>query len=129
MRHIKTYKVFESNKIDIEDIKDILMELEDQGFIVGIKEGDSDYYNRVRGDIIITIAKRNSFFNTSEVEEYVDRVFEYIKSIGFNVKSSIVANDGFQKWRSLIDHNIPKDVKADSLLIVIEVKKKWWGWK
>src|ERR1035437_9273840 len=97
MRHIKTYKVFESNKIDIEDIKDILMELEDQGFIVGIKEGD--------------------------------RVFEYIKSIGFNVKSSIVANDGFQKWRSLIDHNIPKDVKADSLLIVIEVKKKWWGWK
>jgi len=33
MKHIKTYKVFESNETE-QDLKDILLELQDEGYIV-----------------------------------------------------------------------------------------------
>ena len=133
MRHIKTYKVFESNKIDIEDIKDILMELEDQGFETKVqkdnlkdhKNGKPDYYDGVRNDISVIIERPysnppfldRSYFNTKGVEEYVDRILEYIKQIG-GVKANIIV---LPRQKSIVFNPVWRNLKAKTLVIIIEV--------
>ena len=48
MKHIKSYKIFESRIEDLEDnVKDILLELEDEGFQIEISRISKDVYLKV----------------------------------------------------------------------------------
>lgn len=62
MKHIKSYKIFESRIEDLEDnVKDILLELEDEGFQIEIsrisKDVDDDTLQRVtkRTDVFLEV--------------------------------------------------------------------------
>lgn len=105
MKHIITYEIFESKKsIDVDDVMDILLELEDEGFRTSVEReydrsipsskffADMKKNRLVKNNIKILIRKSHSKegypgndcepdFNTNEVKESVDRVFEYIKQI------------------------------------------------
>ncbi len=62
MKHIKSYKIFESRIEDLEDnVKDILLELEDEGFQIEIsrisKDVDDDTLQRrtIRTDVFLEV--------------------------------------------------------------------------
>ena len=69
MRHLKEYKIFES-KISIEDIKDILLELDDAGF-----RTDINYYICYR--IEIQKPKMGTFIYR-EVEDVIERLKKFL---------------------------------------------------
>ena len=91
MKHIKTYKLFESIDTIINDFKDILLELSDENFSVRVKEGDHHAYSKCV-DIVISKDGGNFDFWTErnigeltpftfgEVKEYLIRVLEYAMS-------------------------------------------------
>lgn len=106
MRHLKTYRVFESNYLDrfsdlkmFNNIKDILLELEDNDIFridtTLLKDWSTDYANsetevvdgrmlpKDRADYLeIYIVKKGSkeVFLWSEVKEYIIRLCEYYYS-------------------------------------------------
>ena len=56
MRHLKTYKLFESNIDDFEDnVRDILLELEDAGFQIEIDRTRKDIEGKKNSDIIVEV--------------------------------------------------------------------------
>lgn len=56
MRHLKTYKLFESNIDDFEDnVRDILLELEDERFQIEIDRTRKDIEGKKNSDIIVEV--------------------------------------------------------------------------
>ena len=97
MKHIKTYKTFESSEYPEETIqeiiqylKDIFQELVDVGYTIDIY--DESYY-RDKIVIRLNIIKKNFedkplYFKADEVHDTVISSIDYTKSIG--MKSSVV---------------------------------------
>ncbi len=91
MKHIKTYKIFENIDTIINDLKDILLELQDENFNIQVKKGNHHVYRKC---IEITISKdggnfdfwteRNigelTPFKFIEVKEDLIRLLEYANS-------------------------------------------------
>lgn len=76
MKHIKTYKVFESITPDnIQDIKDILVEVEDMGYSITVRgnKGNKLWY--------IEVETKYTMVRWSELKEYVERIFEYLGNV------------------------------------------------
>ena len=139
-----------SKSIDIDDVMDILLELEDEGFRTSVEReydrsipsskffADMKKNRLVKNNFKILIRKRHSTegypgndcepdFNTNEVKESVDRVFEYIRQIGVDVKTNFIVPSNARY--SMLSHEFTNDMIVKYLIIVIEVKKKWWDFR
>ena len=88
MKHLKTYKIFESNDNFLLDCQDILLELEDNGFDVQFRTEfslASYYYNHPDADVLveINISKRDesmyNIYTFGEISETILRLNEFIK--------------------------------------------------
>lgn len=102
MKHLKTYKLFES--IERQTIKDIFLELEDIGFSVEIVDmfkigksesdpGLSSYGQFYRKDLNLDLNLKNKFkkdficvkitknsFEWDEVEDYIKRLIDFLEN-------------------------------------------------
>ena len=88
MKYVSTYKQYESKQSDevIENINDISIELEDQGFIVSSNLSSTN-------DIQVVIQKKSKFWNErnnrmdgfkiEDVQEYLIRIRDYTNSLGY----------------------------------------------
>ncbi len=79
---IKSYKVFESKLNQVEDVKDICIELEHDGFIINVNKIYGVYEVRIEKlsdevdeDLEEFIPK---YFKYSEVEDVINRLKEYL---------------------------------------------------
>ncbi len=79
---IKSYKVFESKLNQVEDVKDICIELEHDGFIINVNKIYGVYEVRIEKlsdevdeDLEEFIPK---YFKYSEVEDVINRLREYL---------------------------------------------------
>ena len=92
MKHIKTYKIFESTEPNIkEDIKDIFLELEDAGFDVKVEsrylrtfntEEHTGYNVKIK---IASILGNVKTFLLEDVYEYILTCKSYLKEMGFSI--------------------------------------------
>jgi len=92
MKHIKTYKIFESSESNIkEDIKDIFLELEDAGFDVKVEsrnlrtlntEEHIGYLVKIK---IASILGDVKTFLLEDVYEYILTCKSYLKEMGFSI--------------------------------------------
>lgn len=78
MKHLKSYKLFESiSNTDLElDVKDIFLELEEDGYYVGISMLQTRRPGGV--DMFCTEASRDDLFQWSDVKDYFERAKEYV---------------------------------------------------
>lgn len=79
MRHIKSKRIFESSEIT-EDIKDICIDLEDEGFNISFLSGypEIDVHNRLDINKCSHQGPYFKFFNYKEVEETINRLKDYL---------------------------------------------------
>lgn len=92
MKHLKTYKKFETiGYTELtdemwEDISDILIELEDEGYRVTKDVEDvKRIENKLCEDVIeVTIDRYTEKFSFSRIEEQVRRLIDYMLSKGWN---------------------------------------------
>lgn len=92
MKHLKTYKLFESSSEDIQYIDDITMSLKDDGYVVYtdlFKIGSSGRYgqhaNQKEGlKVIITSEKSTDFkLLPTDIGEYLMTIDSYLKDNGW----------------------------------------------
>lgn len=92
MRYLKTYESFKD--INIESVRDILLDLEDDGFQTSVWYYDHRYDSKSKkgrdNDFIRIKITRNepfSVFHTSEIKECLFRVFDYLKQNKCRIKT------------------------------------------
>jgi len=96
MKHIKSYKIFESDwttdweevSEHIQTIKDILLDLDDIGYYTSVSPTPLKLAKGEEPDIYVTITNEGSDNNKDIFEATKNRVIEYMKSNGW--KSTIV---------------------------------------
>lgn len=85
MKHLKTYKIFESIDNFLLDCQDILLELKDDGFDVQFRTGFVDSYNNPDADLLaeINISKRDesmyNIYTFGEIRETILRLNYFLK--------------------------------------------------
>lgn len=88
MKHLKSYKLFESisNK-DLElDVKDMFLELEEEdGYFVGISMRPSGV------DMFCVEASNDDLFQWSDVKDYFERAHDYIVQNGWDLTKVITS--------------------------------------
>jgi len=87
MKHLKSYKIFESIEEEISDIKDIFLDLEDKDFSIHIRK----YHNDLGLSVSMTYPNHGTQaldFKLSDVVDCVKRANEYMNSLGYNVSYS-----------------------------------------
>lgn len=90
MKHLKSYKLFES-KSEVEDIKDILIELTDIGYKVYVEEFTVKTNNKPGITIIVTseesagagMVRTTNKLLPIDIGDYLLRIDSYLKSIGW----------------------------------------------
>lgn len=125
MKHLKTYKIFESNDISIEDdIKDIMIELEDEGLKVEVsfwvkgakggflrsnEKGEWLYGPKPTDDrLFLKVEVRKS------VDSEIDRTNDYLwKSEGFDW---IEVKPYFDRLREFIEKYSPVKYKINTMI-------------
>lgn len=75
MRFLKSYKLFESVNPMVEQIKDRLVDLEDDGYKVFVGDTPSDSY-------LIRISNKNRF-NYDDIHPYVVHLINFMKEEGY----------------------------------------------
>ena len=109
MKHLKSYKLFESisNK-DLElDVRDMFLELEeDEGYYVGISMRPSGV------DMFCVEAARDDLFQWSDVKDYFERAKEYVCDNGW-VLTKVILNYYPQALLSSLDSQVVKFPGSD----------------
>ncbi len=111
MKHLKSYKIFESNDNFLLDCKDILLELKDDGFDV---QFNTDTLNRPEVNI-----KHNHKYTFGEILEIMLRLNDFLK---LNNKKAIVYEGEYRLSVGPLTHvikNYGGGYKLDKLTIVI----------
>ena len=108
MKHIKTYTLYETVTLKtksfdvlqipevVSNCKDILLELNDQGFFTNVNNTnrypDNIIVLKIRRKLINGEYDEENLFKYSEIEEYVERTIDYLKAETdfMMVKASIV---------------------------------------
>lgn len=108
MKHIKTYTLYETVTLKtksfdvlqipevVSNCKDILLELNDQGFITNVNNTnrypDNIIVLKIRRKLINGEYDEENLFKYSEIEEYVERTIDYLETETdfIMVKASIV---------------------------------------
>jgi hypothetical protein len=81
MKHLKRYKIFESSDSELEsDVKDMFLELKDEGFGVDVDLKPSERRHHL--DTWIIQATRDRVFNWSDVSDTFERAKEHIENSG-----------------------------------------------
>jgi len=83
MKHLKSYKIFESNKEDIvSNLRDICLELEDIGFKFHLNK---DSEENIIEFVIYSEDKHpsNKFTFTDDLSEVVDRIYQFMRELGW----------------------------------------------
>lgn len=101
MNYLISYKIFEYNQDISKDIKDILVELEDDGF--SCKVIDREMNREKSGNYIIMIERKSKIqtgstsyfiktekFQFGEVKDVLLRIYQYMRELGF--KSELSTN-------------------------------------
>src|ERR1035437_4031594 len=80
MKHLKSKKIFESITPDnIQDIKDILVEVGDMNYSIDVSEGSNGFY---RIEIVLKGKGTNkTMYRWNKLKEYAERVFEYLGNV------------------------------------------------
>lgn len=151
MRYLKTYESFKD--IDIESIKDILLDLEDDGFKTDVWYYDHRYdakskKGRDNDFIRIKITRNESLdpyylsiapFHTNEIKECLFRVFDYLKQNKCRIKTKYtwhgqgkpVAIFGPYSSTTFPENKGSKDIFKDGNNIIdffVDIEfKKWWN--
>lgn len=125
MKYIKGYKIFESNGFSIEEvtnhIKDMLLDLEDDGFSVNV----SKYHNRTDSPIINICIRPNSSstftdpffptFNSNRILIFTDRIKNYFDMEG-------IKYDIQYQWRFIKDErSVLSSTNLDELPSEIQI--------
>ncbi len=79
MKFIKLYENF-NNMDEIHTLKDILSELEDDGFTCDIPEG---HYDKSRLSIIIGLEGDDYLFKYSKIDHVIKHVISYLESLNY----------------------------------------------
>lgn len=98
MKHLKTYKIFESSDDIKQVIKDILLPISDMGYDISVNGDDSELVIRVViwGDEPLLI--------TDEVKDEFIRMKDYLQSEGYNsIKAKFYLNDRSQDEKEFDD--------------------------
>ena len=105
MKHLKSYKLFESiSNTDLElDVKDIFLELEEDGYYVGISMLQTRRPGGV--DMFCTEASRDDLFQWSDVKDYFERAKEYVCDNDW-VLTKVILNYYPQALLSSLDSNV-----------------------
>jgi hypothetical protein len=80
MRYLKAYKIFESNQGILQDIKDILLELRDNGLSCRLVDNFNEVY------IYIDNGYRHLFEFNQDVKETILRLYQYMRELGFETE-------------------------------------------
>jgi len=107
MKHIKTYKIFENIDTIINDLKDILLPINDMGYDISVREDNENLRNNALfpkiDTLVIYIVSRVkelgtdvSLNITDEIKEEFIRMKDYLQSEGYD---SIIVS--FLKCHSL----------------------------
>lgn len=94
MRYLKTYKLFESQKENIElELRDICLELEDEGFIFILNRENKE------DSIEFILAKKDydSFTFSGNVIDVVDRLYQFMRELGWYSHLWYSLGDGIRK--------------------------------
>ena len=123
MKHLKTYQLFESTE---EDLKDILLELEDINYRVIHEDDVMGAATGEPGDvkaIVVRNSVNNSCLPWSELKEYPLRIKEYLgdKYLNFMYKS-IFAGEQSKLYKK-IELNEMTEIDDDIWSFVIKYKE------
>lgn len=117
MKHLKTYKIFESSDDIKQVIKDILLPIIDMGYDISVNGDDSELVIRVViwGDEPLLI--------TDEVKDEFIRMKDYLQSEGYNsIKAKFYLNDRSQDEKEFDDfiniNSITSHLPLSNLLFV-----------
>jgi outer membrane protein assembly factor BamA len=89
MKYLKGYKIFDNNDYDLkDDIKDLLIDLEDQEFNVDVEHFGKiqvNIYKEEKGRRHIDPLGNSTgdLFNYKDIEYYIDRLTKYLKDYGY----------------------------------------------
>jgi hypothetical protein len=101
MKNIETYRIFESNHLMkkrnddyiIDTIKDLLLDLEDDGLTVRVINTDQingiDFYNKSSRLLIFIENKNGSIFNINNYKSQLESVREFLKIEKYHIHSFI----------------------------------------
>lgn len=112
MKHLKTYKIFESIEEEISNnVRDIFLDLEDKYFSIHIKE----YHSKKGLSVSMTYPSHGTQaldFKLSDVVDCVKRSNEYMSSLGYQISYAHTNTKGGSE--------IPEDINDwDSDMYVI----------
>jgi hypothetical protein len=102
MNHLKSYKVFESEKVNImlQTIKDILLPISDMGYKPSVKDNTVDWGPFVKDptELIIRIVTYTDYplEITNDVIDEFNRLNDYLESSGYNIYVRYVRGGGQQ---------------------------------
>lgn len=102
MKHLESYKIFESEKVNImiQTIKDILLPISDMGYKPSVKDNTVDWGPFVKDptEIIIRIVTYtdDSLEITDEVIDEFNRLNDYLESSGYNMYAKYITGGGHQ---------------------------------
>jgi hypothetical protein len=125
MKYIKSYKIFESSYDELlEDIRDLLVDLEDQDFSVNVFKRRVDY-STTNEDIFVSIYKErkpnpasdlsrfNDLFKYSDVSFYVESLVNFMKYYNYSLRNDL--NELQVQTRFIINPNDFSQVFRTSL--------------
>jgi hypothetical protein len=139
MRHIKTYKIFESRFDDfkeiIDNLHDYVIDFKDDGFIVEIKP-NNDIGIKVRSINVPTSDKEpfyllikgedNSYIKSKKYILDILSIIDYMKSEGYN--TNIKITDCYSKNKHLSslevssDDLVEKGIRLEDITLIKDIK-------
>jgi hypothetical protein len=108
MRYLKSYKIFESSDESEQWLKDIFLELEDEGYNINIKNSKGNFHSSAAmcSTYDVTISREKSF-KLPDIFEIILTAESYMKDDGWYV-NRVRFRSIHNKWFSLDKRDINK---------------------
>ena len=126
MKHIKTYKLFESKRYPdevIQTIKDIFIELEDEHFSIEINEPKLNNMMRLNISIISGRGGLDAPFTLGDIKDEVQRMVDYLQEL--NAGYFLEEVDGYgPTFKNFNKIELPTDVNQwedDQQLVMLNL--------
>jgi hypothetical protein len=128
MKHIKTYKIFESKFDDfneiIDNLHDYTLDFIDDGFVVEIKPDISwerrwvkePFYLLIKGD------NDNSYIKHQKYILNILSIIDYMKSEGYNTHLTLTDSYFKNKYQGYLKEVSPDDLKLKDLTLSKDIK-------